>query len=82
MKEVEIAIADIYVPAKHRNDLDPDKIEARAEDMLSEDERTMPISVRRDGDRFVLVKGLHRLEAHRALGETTISCIIVQARQH
>jgi hypothetical protein len=31
-----------------------------------------PIVVRWDGDRFVLVEGLHRLEACKALGEETI----------
>jgi hypothetical protein len=31
-----------------------------------------PILVRADGARFVLVEGLHRLEAAKALGEETI----------
>jgi hypothetical protein len=31
-----------------------------------------PILVRQDGERFVLAEGLHRLEACRQLGETTI----------
>jgi hypothetical protein len=30
----------------------------------------------------VLVSGLHRLEACRALGETTVLANIVQARKH
>ena len=38
--------------------------------------------MRRDGERFVLVNGLHRLEACRALGEETITAIIVRAPQH
>ena len=38
-----------------------------------------PISLRRDGDRLVLVEGLHRLEACKALGETTILGILVTA---
>jgi ParB-like chromosome segregation protein Spo0J len=42
----------------------------------------MPILVRADGDRFVLVEGLHRLEACRALGEATIFGYLVQARKH
>ena len=41
-----------------------------------------PILVRRDGDRFVLVEGLHRLEACKKLGETTIFCYLVDARKH
>ena len=36
-----------------------------------------PISVRLDGDRLVLVEGLHRLEACKALGETTILGVVV-----
>jgi hypothetical protein len=35
-----------------------------------------------DGSRFVLVEGLHRLEACKALGETTVPAYLVQARQH
>ena len=42
----------------------------------------MPIHVRRDGARYVLVEGLHRLEAMRALGEETIEALVVGARQH
>ena len=35
-----------------------------------------------DGTRLVLVEGLHRLEACKALGEETIIGMLVQARQH
>jgi len=41
-----------------------------------------PILVRRDKERFVLVSGLHRIEACRMLGETTIKANIVQARKY
>ena len=41
-----------------------------------------PILVRRDGDRFVLVEGLHRLEACKKLGESTIFGYLVDARKH
>ena len=41
-----------------------------------------PIVVRRDGGRFVLVHGLHRLEACKALGEETIYGYLVQAQKH
>jgi sulfiredoxin len=37
--------------------------------------------VRQDGARLVLVEGLHRLEACKALGETTIAGYLVQARK-
>jgi ParB-like chromosome segregation protein Spo0J len=41
-----------------------------------------PILVRADGARFVLVEGLHRLEAAKSLGEKTIFCFLVDARKH
>jgi sulfiredoxin len=41
-----------------------------------------PILVRADGARFVLVEGLHRLEAAKALGEETIVGFLVEARKH
>ena len=41
-----------------------------------------PILVRTDGARFVLIEGLHRLEAARALGEKTIIGFLVDARKH
>jgi sulfiredoxin len=41
-----------------------------------------PILLRQDGDRFVLVEGLHRLEACKQLGEQTIFGYLVQARRH
>ena len=40
------------------------------------------LEVRRDGDRFVLVEGLHRLEACKALGEETIYGYLTQAPKH
>jgi ParB-like chromosome segregation protein Spo0J len=81
MKQEKIAIANIYVPAKRRATLDPKKAEAIAESILQVGQQ-VPILVRRDGDRFVLVEGLHRLEACRQLGEETILGYLVQARQH
>lgn len=72
-------IADVYVPAKRRRLLDPARAEALAEAMLEEGQKT-PIQLRRDGDRFVLIEGLHRLEALRSLGEETVTAVLVQAR--
>jgi ParB-like chromosome segregation protein Spo0J len=40
----------------------------------------VPIRVRADGDRYVLVEGLHRLEACRSLGEETVMAVLAQAR--
>lgn len=74
-------IATIHVPVKRAKTLDMDKVGQIAESILEEGQ-TAPIQVRADGDRFVLVEGLHRLEALRALGESTINGYLVQARKH
>ncbi len=81
LRDVRIPIDEIYVPAKRRQTLDPQKMEALALDIL-ENGQQMPIWVRRDEARYVLVEGLHRLEACRTLGESTIIAQVVQARQH
>lgn len=81
MKRQTFAIANIYVPVKRRATLDPKKAQAIAESMLQVGQQT-PILVRQDGERFVLVEGLHRLEACKQLGEDTIFGYLVQARQH
>jgi len=69
------------VPVKRRATLDPKKAQAIAESMLQVGQQT-PILVRQDGERFVLVEGLHRLEACKQLGEDTIFGYLVQARRH
>jgi ParB-like chromosome segregation protein Spo0J len=81
MKRESFAIADIYVPAKRRATLDPKTVDEIAESILLVGLQT-PILVRRDAARFVLVEGLHRLEACRKLGETTIFGYLVDARKH
>ncbi len=81
LKKKAVAIADVYVPVKRRQTLDPQKVEILAESILARGQDS-PILVRADGSRYVLVEGLHRLEACRALGETTVSAYVVQARQH
>ncbi len=79
MDDQTFRIDNIYVPVKRRRTLDQAKVDTIAESMLEEGQRS-PILVRPDGERLVLVEGLHRLEACRALGEETIFGIIVQAR--
>ena len=79
MEDQTFRIEDIYVPVKRRRTLDPVVVNAIAESILEEGQR-MPILVRRDGERLVLVEGLQRLEACRSLGEETIVGVIVQAR--
>ena len=82
MKEVMISIEEIYVPAKRQHEVDPERVETIAESIL---ERGFDpaIQVRRDDDRgrYVLVAGLQRLEAMKALGEIEVPCLVVQARQ-
>ncbi|MEM0989449.1 MAG: ParB N-terminal domain-containing protein [Pseudomonadota bacterium] len=74
-----LPIDAIYVPAKRKRTLEPDKVDEIAESMLEEGQQ-IPIRVRKDGDRFVLIEGLHRLEALKALGEETVVGYLVQAR--
>jgi ParB-like chromosome segregation protein Spo0J len=81
MKRETFAVADIYVPVKRRATLDSRLVEEIAQSMLEVGQQT-PILVRRDGARYVLVEGLHRLEACKALGEATILGYIVDARKH
>ena len=78
-----INIDEIYVPAKRRGTLDEANVETLAESII-EDGQTTPIHVRPDPDknRYVLVEGLHRLEALKALGEATIDALIVMPRRN
>ena len=74
------SIEALRVPVERAQTLEPAKVAALAEDMLENGQKT-PIMVREDGDRFVLVEGLHRLEAAKALGETKIEGYLVQPRR-
>ena len=71
-------IEKIFVPTKMKKAIKPEIVGEIAESMLDIGQQA-PISVRLDGDRLVLVEGLHRLEACKALGETTIIGVIVPA---
>jgi ParB-like chromosome segregation protein Spo0J len=77
----QFRIDDIYVPAARRKTLHPETVRKLAEDIL-ENGLKSPIMVRHDGKRPILVEGLHRLEACKWLGETTIPGYLVQARRH
>ncbi|MEK9753500.1 MAG: ParB N-terminal domain-containing protein [Rhodospirillaceae bacterium] len=81
LKTHRIALDAVYVPVKRKKTLDAAKVDALAASIM-EDRLKTPIHVRQDGDRLVLVEGLHRLEACRALGETEIDAILVRAKQH
>lgn len=77
----KVPIDTIYVPTARRKTLHPETVRTLAEDIL-ENGMKMPIQVRVDGNRHVLVEGLHRLEAAKWLGETQIDAYLVQARKH
>lgn len=77
----KIAIDRIYVPTARRKTLHPETVRLLAEDILENGQKS-PIQVRHDGDRYVLVEGLHRLEAAKWLGEETIDAYLVQAKRH
>jgi sulfiredoxin len=81
LKREILAVADIYVPVKRRATLEQKRVDEIAASMLENGQQT-PILVRLDGARFVLVEGLHRLEAAKALGEKTIFGYLVDARKH
>ena len=81
LKSKAFPIEKIYVPTKRRQTLDVEKVRQIAESMLQKGQDT-PIMVREDGERLVLVEGLHRLEACRSLGEQTVLGYSVQARKH
>ncbi len=80
MEDVTLNIDEIYVPVKRRKTLDEKTVEAIAESMMEEGQLTA-ILVRQGRGRYVLVEGLHRLEAARALGETTIRGLVVHAHR-
>jgi len=81
LETVMLGVEEIYVPVKLRKELVPKRVEMMAEGFLN-DEHQPPIQVRNDGTRWILVKGLHRLEALRALGEASVEAIVVRARRH
>jgi ParB-like chromosome segregation protein Spo0J len=81
LKREVFAVADVYVPVKRRATLEQKRVDEIAASMLDNGQQT-PILVRQDGARLVLVEGLHRLEAAKALGEKTIVGFRVDARKH
>ena len=82
MQTHKVRLDEIYVPVKLKKSVDAAKVGALAESIL-EKGLEVPIQVRREEakNRYVLVTGLHRLEAVRALGEDTIDALFVSARK-
>lgn len=81
MKTISIEIEQVYVPTKARKALDVERVDTLAEDILENGQKS-PIQVRQGQGRLVLIEGLHRLEAIKALGESHIDAVMVQARRH
>ena len=77
-KPESFPIEKIYVPVKRKKAFKPEVAKEIAESILEIGQQA-PILIRPDEGRFVLVEGLHRLEACKALGETTIIGILVSA---
>lgn len=77
-KPESFPIEKIFVPTKQKKTLKPETVAEVAESIMEIGQQE-PISIRLDGDRLVLVEGLHRLEACKALGETTILGVVVPA---
>ena len=75
-KPESFPIEKIYVPVKRKKAIKPEVAKEIAESILEIGQQA-PILIRPDEGRFVLVEGLHRLEACKALGETTIIGILV-----
>ncbi len=80
MEDVKVRIEEIYIPAKRRGKAEAALVDSLAADIL-ENGLQVPISVRQGNQRFVLVAGLHRLEACKALGEEEIDAIVVGSPQ-
>ena len=68
-KPESFPIDKIYVPVKRKKVLKPKLVQEIAESILEIGQQA-PILVRSDEGRFVLLDGLHRFEACKALGET------------
>ena len=77
----QVKVDTVYIPLERRKLLDSDKALKLAEDIL-ENGMKLPIMVRFDGKRHIIVEGLHRLEPARILGDTTIPAYLVQAKKH
>lgn len=69
-----LAFDEIEIP-EGRRPVDPSAVK-RLADSIEEIGLRHPITVRRRGDRYILVAGLHRLEACRKLGREHVPAII------
>ena len=67
------------MPKDRLKELNIERVNVVAEEIIAEI-GPQPIHLRKGKGRYVLVSGINRLEAHKALGETDIKAIIVGAR--
>ena len=77
-KPESFPIDKIHVPVKRKKGLKPELVQEIAESILEIGQQA-PILIRPDEGRFVLVEGLHRFEACKALGEKTIIGVLVSS---
>ena len=77
-KPESFPIDKIYVPVKRKKALKPELVEEIAVSILEIGQQA-PILVRPDEGRFVLVDGLHRFEACKALGEKTVIGVLASS---
>jgi len=75
-KPESFPIDKIYVSEKRKKALKPELVQEIAESILEVGQQ-VPILVRSEKGRVVLVEGLHRFEACKALGENTIIGVLV-----
>jgi len=71
---IKLNLSEIFIPEGQR-DIAPETVQNLAESI-----RTIgilnPLTVRRDGEQYVLIAGAHRLEAAKQEGRTEIECIV------
>ena len=77
-KPESFPIDKIYVSEKRKKALKPELVQEIAESILEVGQQ-VPILVRSEKGRVVLVEGLHRFEACKALGEKTIIGVLISA---
>jgi sulfiredoxin len=80
LKAQDISIEEVYIPTARRKTLNTETADTLAEDILENGQKT-PIQVRQGNGRYVLLEGLHRLEACKLLGEENVSAYVVQSKK-
>jgi len=79
LNKKHINIKEIYVPKKHIEGFSPKKVLELTE-ILMEGGELESIKIREGKGRYVLIEGVHRLEAFKAVGEKVIFAHIIGAQ--